>query len=65
MDSKQIQDKRKYYNEKVLSYIRYVMNTYPDLRFIQLLSDLGLDNINTRYNEEPWITYAKIQKIKI
>lgn len=62
MDSKQIQDKRKYYNAKILSYIGYMLKTYPDLRFTQLLSDIGIDNSNTRYNEEPWITYAKIKK---
>ena len=65
MEQKILQEKRKYYNAKILSYIGYMLNKYPDLRFTQLLYDLGVDNINTRYNEEPWITYAKIQKIKI
>ena len=42
-----------------------MINTYPDIRFTQLLYNMGINNTEHRYNEESNITYNKItNKIK-
>lgn len=63
MEQKTIQERRKYYNAKILSYIGYMLNKYPDLRFTQLLFDINIGTgIDNKYYEEPWVTYIKLKK---
>ena len=65
MNNKITEKNRHYYNLKILKRLEYMINTYPDIRFTQLLYNMGIDNTEHRYNEESNITYNKItNKIK-
>ena len=63
MEQKKLQERRKYYNAKILSYIGYMLNKYPDLRFTQLLFDINIGTgIDNKFSEEPLVTYIKLKK---
>ena len=51
---------RLYYNLKLLHILRRKINENPDLRFQQLLWNLGIENGNDRFYEESKITYNKV-----
>lgn len=46
---------RLYYNLKLLHILRRKINENPDLRFQQLLWNLGIENGNDRFYEESHI----------
>ena len=51
---------RLYYNLKLLHILRRKINANADLRFKQLLWNLGIENRNDRFYEESKITYNKV-----
>lgn len=48
------------YNAKILGLIWDIAIEYPDLRFCQIMSILGYDFSQDRFNEESYSTYAKM-----
>ena len=52
---------RKKYNKEILKFLDKLVDEYPDIRFNQLLCNLGL-NSGDRYDEEPNKTLEYIYK---
>lgn len=52
-------------NKKILEYIGNIADKYPELRFCQIMSILGLETKQDRFYEESYDTYQKIINIKI
>ena len=52
---------RQKYNKEILKFIDDLVERYPDIRFNQLLCNLGL-NSGDRYDEEPDKTLEYIHK---
>lgn len=53
-------EKRQDYNRAIIDMIRMIVVKYPDLRFTQILSMLGLDN--DAFYEEPDDTCKRIKE---
>ena len=53
---------RQEYNYKCLDILRKMVENYPDWRFMQILSNTGIDEIN--FYEESVDTYERIKNIK-
>ena len=51
---------RLYYNLKLLHILKIKINENPDLRFQQILLNLGIEDGNDRFYEESKITYNKV-----
>lgn len=52
---------RQEYNYKCLDILREMVENYPDWRFMQILSNTGIDEIN--FYEESVDTFNKIRKL--
>lgn len=52
---------RQKYNKEIIKIIEILIEKYPDIRFNQLLCNLGL-NSGDRYDEEPVKTLEYINK---
>ena len=52
---------RQEYNYKCLDILKEMVENYPDWRFMQILSNTGIDEIN--FYEESVDTFNKIRKI--
>ena len=52
---------RQKYNKEIIKIIEILVEKYPDIRFNQLLCNLGLNN-GDRYDEEPIQTLEYINK---
>ena len=52
---------RQKYNKEIIKIIEILIEKYPDIRFNQLLCNLGLNN-GDRYDEEPVKTLEYINK---
>lgn len=52
---------RQKYNKEIIKIIEILIEEYPDIRFNQLLCNLGL-NSGDRYDEEPIKTLEYINK---
>lgn len=52
---------RQEYNYKCLDILKEMVENYPDWRFMQILSNTGIDEIN--FYEESVDTFNKIKKI--
>lgn len=52
---------RQEYNYKCLDILREMVENYPDWRFMQILSNTGIDEIN--FYEESIDTFNKIRKL--
>lgn len=60
---KQTIENRQEYNREILKRFAELVEKYPEIRFNQFLDWLNLnDNSSRAYNEEPWVTLAKIEK---
>ena len=58
---KELRNKRRKYNNKIMKILqRQIKEDNGTLRFIQLLWSLDIISNNDRFNEEPDITYNKI-----
>ena len=58
---KELRNKRRKYNNKIMKILqRVIKEDNGTLRFIQLLWSLDIISNNDRFNEEPDITYNKI-----
>jgi hypothetical protein len=53
--------KRQEYNYKCLDILKEMVENYPDWRFMQILSNTGIDEIN--FYEESVDTFNKIKKL--
>ena len=53
---------RQEYNYKCLDILKEMIENYPDWRFMQILSNTGIDEIN--FYEESVDTYERIKNIK-
>ena len=53
--------KRQEYNYKCLDVLKEMVENYPDWRFMQILSNTGIDEID--FYEESVDTFNKIKKI--
>ena len=52
---------RQEYNYKCLDILKEMVENYPDWRFMQILSNTGIDEIN--FYEESVDTFNKIRKL--
>ena len=52
---------RQEYNYKCLDILKEMVENYPDWRFMQILSNIGIDEID--FYEESVDTFNKIRKI--
>ena len=53
--------KRQEYNYKCLDILKEMVENYPDWRFMQILSNIGIDEID--FYEESVDTFNKIKKL--
>lgn len=52
---------RQVYNREIAKIVSHFIEEYPDLRYCQILSMLGIsENGEDRFNEEPYDTYEKV-----
>ena len=58
VDIQKIVGMRQENNRRIIEQITKIVDTYPDLRFCQILSILGLDT--DRFHEEPNVTLNRI-----
>jgi len=60
MNLKRKQKRRQEYNYKCLDILKEMVENYPDMRFMQILSNVGIDEID--FYEESVDTFNKIRK---